>query len=359
MPSVLIATDDLLDPPNWMEGYHAAGWQVHTGTSNFKLGGASYDVIHYQWPEELSRWRPPDEKTLFEIKSRLNWWKHRTAQIITVNNLYPHCYNTDNAFFELYSTFYSICDVITHYTDASRELVCRRYPRALDKRHVVHSPFNYCRLLSLQERRGSARTSLGINRNDFVMLVFGALRSWDEIELIQEAFRVAKIKRKRLLVAARYSEYNPAGCSPLARRLRHWRWRMWLKRSDVTFVPTYIPDEKLYQIFDSSDVVVVPRLNDLNSAVVASAMTFGRPVVAPNHGSYPEVLHGTGAILYSSQDARSLANALEVTAASDLEAIGRRSAEIAASWSWKQIVEQCLSSLSDSWTSGTLPRLNR
>src|ERR1043166_4927721 len=137
MPTVLIASDERDDIPNWVEGYRACGWEVVTGTLNFKLRAAKFDLVHHQWPEELSGWRVPGPAQLAEIKELLAWWRARTKCVFTVNNLFPHGAQGDPVYRELYSEVIKTSHLITHYTEASRRLVCEEYPAARDANHLV------------------------------------------------------------------------------------------------------------------------------------------------------------------------------------------------------------------------------
>jgi len=342
MPTVLIPSDERDDIPNWVEGYSACGWEVVTGTHNFKLRAAKFDLLHHQWPEELSGWRVPGPAQLAEIKALLAWWQARTKCIFTVNNLHPHGFQGNAAYRELYSEVIRKCHLITHYTEASWRLLCDEYPEARDAKHLVHSPFNYERLLPLQHARGSRRSDLGIPEKDFVVLIFGALRSWEEICLIRSGFDRARIPHKRLLMAGKCN-VGGIGRTRWQRRWRQFVWEQWLRRRGAIVHTEYIPEDGLFRFFDSSDTVLVPRIRSLNSALPAIGMTFGRAIVAPSHGSYPDVLAGTGNLLYESGDPDSLARALERMAALDSGAIGSSNAQLAAGWTWKQLVQSCLS----------------
>jgi len=346
MPTVLIASDERDDIPNWVEGYRAGGWDVVTGTHNFKLCAAQFDLIHHQWPEELSGWRVPDPAKLDEIKTLLAWWQARTRCIFTVNNLYPHGFQGNPVYAELYSEVIRRCHLVTHYTEASRRLICEEYPAARDANHLVHSPFNYERLLPLQRARGSRRSELGIPEKDFVVLIFGALRSWEEICLIRSGFDRANIPNKRLLMAGKFNS-GGIGVTRWQRRWRQFQWEQWLRRRNAIVHTQYIPEEELFRFFDSCDAVLVPRIRSLNSALPAIGMTFGRAIIAPAHGSYPDVFTGTNNLLYESGNPDDLARALERMAALDCAAIGRSNAQTAAGWTWKQLVQSCLSAVGE------------
>src|SRR5262249_18488806 len=154
---------------------------------------SDYDVLHYQWPEEYSGWKMPDRDRLINIKGRLKWWSSRATNIFSVNNLYPHNGIGDPAYHELYSYFYTHCDVISHSSKASRQSVLDEFPAARSAKHVLHTPPNYAVTLARQKCRGSRRGEMGIEAGEFVILVFGRLRSQSEIDLIRRSFDLAKI----------------------------------------------------------------------------------------------------------------------------------------------------------------------
>src|SRR6266478_1975414 len=203
MPRILISTDEPNFTLGLVEGYRAAGCEVVTGTANFRLRAANYDIVHHQWPEEFSGWRAPSPREIDQVRQHLEWWRHRAFNILTVNNLYPHELDRDPACHELYSNFYRYCQVVTHYSRTSLKMVLEESPAAHAARHVVHPPANYEITLASQKSRGSRRAAMGIGDDDFVILMLGSLRSWDEIRLIQKAFDRVTVPRKRLLMAGK------------------------------------------------------------------------------------------------------------------------------------------------------------
>jgi glycosyltransferase involved in cell wall biosynthesis len=338
MPRVLIPSDcrDFID--HWVRAYGGAGWDVVAGAYNFDLRAARFDLVHFQWPEELCVWKPPTEARLGQVIDGLLWWARQGPTIATANNYYPHGHEGHPLFRRLYNAFYRHCNFVIHYSEASRELARREFPDAGHERHVVVGPFNYDDLLAVQKARGSCRRELGLSEQDFVVLVFGALRSREEVKLVTRAFRLCKDPRKRLLMAGRY---HPSG-GKVRRRLREWGWKSWLWRTGAVTATGYIPDEELYRYLDSADVVIVPRLDDLTSGIPMLAMTFGRMVIAPAHGAFPEYLAGTDNLLYRSGDAADLAAALSKAAGLDREAVGKRNREVADRWRWSGIIRACL-----------------
>jgi glycosyltransferase involved in cell wall biosynthesis len=338
MPRVLIPSDNRDFVENWVRAYRMAGYEVVTGSTNFEFRSSSFEIVHFLWPEELCGWKRPSAGTLSRLGSQLTWWAARSTTLFTVNNLYPHGYDGDLAFRALYDLFFHSCSVVTHFTRKSLDLVREEFPSARHERHVITSPFNYDLLLSRQTHRGTCREELGLSAKDFVILLFGALRTKEEVRLVQRAYRLARVVRKRLLGAARYNDVRGG----LAARVHRAGWTWWLRLHDAKVRRDYVPDEEVYKLFDSCDVVIVPRVRGLNSGIPSLAMTFGRPVIVPSHGTLPAFVAGTKNPIYESGDPKSLASAIEHVATLDRNSLGEANRELAATWTWDGIVSTCL-----------------
>ncbi|HDQ73653.1 MAG TPA: glycosyltransferase family 1 protein [Chloroflexi bacterium] len=73
----------------------------------------------------------------------------------------------------------------------------------------------------------------------------------------------------------------------------------------------YIPDKMVSRLFEEASVVALPYVEASQSAVLAIAYAFGKPVVATTVGGIPEVLqHGETGFLVPPRDAKSLAQAI-------------------------------------------------
>ncbi len=83
-------------------------------------------------------------------------------------------------------------------------------------------------------------------------------------------------------------------------------------RGDAEFVPN-IPAEEKRAFFQSLSVLSVPAIyGESFGLYVIEAMACGVPVVQPEHGAFPEIIHATGGgVLCAPDDAASLAAALE------------------------------------------------
>jgi glycosyltransferase involved in cell wall biosynthesis len=339
---VLIPSDNFDFVGNFAKGYGEAGFDVAAGRLNFELESGEYDVVHLLWPEEFTDWRLPTVAEIDAILERLDRWARRSRLIISVNNLYPHRHPKDPLFHRLYTGFYERAEVIHHFSQTSKDWVCREYPSIASRNHIVRLGFNYERLLPAGKRdRAAARNAFGFKRDETVFLVFGTLRFWDEVELLQRAFAAARVKGKRLLLTAHYVESGAVWMQ----RWRRLNWQWWLRTKGVLAMVKRIPDDELASLFDAADAVIVIRHNSLSSGVPSLAMTFGRYVIGPDFGALPEYLLPTGNGLYDQSSADDLARAMEHAASADREGIGADNARVAAGWGWGGIVQTCLDAL--------------
>lgn len=343
MASVLIPTNDQSLTPYVVEGYRKLGFDVVTGTANFFLRAHPFDLVHILWPEELTDWKSPTQTQLAKVRETAEWWATRTPMMISVNNLYPHGKEGDAACKALYETFYATCDLILHHCESSKRLVNVEFPISAQRRNVVATMFGYHQHLPSQLDREAARRSFGFAQEEFVVLVFGALRNRSEIDLLQSGFTTARVPNKRLLMAGRYVE-------PLGRWERRWRdmmWSRWLRKQKAVAVTEFIPDEQVHRYFEAADVLMIPRLCDLSSGVIGMGMTFGTLIIAPDHGAFPDYLVDTPNLLYKSGSAQSLAESIEAAVRLDRTAAGQQNRSAARDWTWERILRMAFAEWSE------------
>jgi hypothetical protein len=335
---VLIPSDNCDSVAELVHGYRNLGCDVVTGAFNFELEAARFDLIHYQWPEEFCAWNPPTDDRLREITAKLARWQDQCPSLITAHNYYLQGYEGNDQLKKLSCEFYARCSLIQHFSVASKNLICNEYAGARHDRHLVTTPWNYDVALGKQQKRGDCREQFGFAANDFVVLVFGALRSWQEIDLVTRAFSSCGAPNKQLLMTGRYNE----GGGKWQQRWRRMRWGFWLWFNGAVVEERFIPDDQLYRYWDSADVVIVPRLRELNSGIPSIALTFGKLIIVPKQGSFPEHLAGTDNLFYESGDAPSLARAIEKAASLDRRKIEADNRRLADTWNGSDVLRQCL-----------------
>jgi glycosyltransferase involved in cell wall biosynthesis len=306
--------------------------RVDRGLDHFWTGPLDADVVHIQWPENLFEWREPSVSDLAKLEAMLARWKARAVLVVTVHNRYPHYRNT-SLFERLYRLVYGYTDGIIHMGHASVAELAATHPE-LDHKPRAVIPLGDYTCFPNVVGRVEARRILGVGPRQYVVLFLGSLRHTEETRLLLEGFRATQVRRKRLIIAGRVA------------LSRHRLVRV-VRRARLTLDPRiilrqgFIPDDQVQHYANASDVVVIPRVQILNSSSVSLGFTFGKVVVGPRTGVVGEILSDTGNPTFAPQDALSLAEALEHAQVLSAEGKGESNREHARRyWSWDHVAAQ-------------------
>jgi glycosyltransferase involved in cell wall biosynthesis len=280
---------------------HPRVGRVTCGQGKFWNGPNGEDVLHIHWPEHLCPNQSPAE--LRRLHAALQEWQEQAAIVVTVHNEYPHY--RDTAFYRAaYRLTYQHADGLIHLGHRSREVVRHRYDCSLqdtDEAVIPHGRYSW---YLDQDFRSDSRSEYGYDEEDTVILSFGSIRRPEELELLLTGFEAADIPRKQLLVAG-------GVVWPSRLSLRHYQ--LWVRTllHPVQFRSGFIPHEKVPDLLEVADVLVIPRKKALNSGNVALGFTFGKVVVGPSMGVVGETLRETGNPVFEPTEPSTLGRALE------------------------------------------------
>ena len=282
-----------------------------------------YDIIHFQWPEGLFGLfgHQVTDEELKRVNQRLVWLKeHGKKLFYTCHNLKPHKNKNENLL-RLYELIYSNADYVQHLGDYSCELLQSQYPNA---RHVVIPHHIYDNVLSFSVTQQEARQRLHLPQDKKIILSFGKFRNNKERQF------VLSIKNKCnhsplfgrgaggeafFLMPGFYREtlhtWNPI---KFITRLYH---TIRYKLKGIRFCNEAIPDDLMQCYFCAADVVLIQRLDILNSGNLPMAFHAGKVVVGPDVGNVGEILRETGNFTFDPKHTEraidALKNALEAT----------------------------------------------
>jgi glycosyltransferase involved in cell wall biosynthesis len=186
----------------------------------------------------------------------------------------------------------------------------------------------------------AARRLLRIPSHASVILVFGSVRNAQERELVQSAVLQARIPAKVLVAPSFGTPVRPSRRHPLA-----WlRWEaghhelLWPRRLRVG--SARVRDDRVHLYFSAADVVLLPRMDTLNSGVLPLAFQYGRVVVGPDCGNMGPVLRATRNPVFDPSSPHSCAAALEEGVRRCAEGAGAANAAYAAErWSLRRIAQ--------------------
>ncbi|MGH7629366.1 MAG: glycosyltransferase family 4 protein [Gemmatimonadales bacterium] len=217
----------------------------------------------------------------------------------TVHDVTPHESRPD--YERITRAVYRRCDLLVLHSDEALAQLTARFPEAADKAIVApHGLYNsYPRRPAA---RADVRRELGVERDEALVLCFGAVRPFKNYESVVRAFAAHRFPAAVLVVAGTehgYPGLDPRDSLALTRRLASGLGLA----SAVRLLPGPFDPVRTAEILEASDVTMLPYLSGSGSGLLLLCMTFGKYVVATPTGGMAEhlrdypphtVLAGTG-----------------------------------------------------------------
>jgi hypothetical protein len=270
-----------------------------------------FDIIHIHEPEYLSyeiegcmNHTDPMPKNLWKrLIQSLEYWKTHSKIVHTRHVQEPHV-RIDDEFKKLYETVFSHCDAVTHFANYSIRQFQEFYPNFKRVVHHVIPHQNYTSLPNNVTKK-EARETLNIDANAKVMLVFGMIKEREK-HLITTAFESIPHKNKVLLAPGWKTQRRPIKWI----RLREWvyRWDLWKAKKNDTFLTNlgFIKESDAQYYLKATDVLLIPRIDELNSGNITLGFTFGLVVLGRDGGDIGEILRETGNPVFDPSSSQSI-----------------------------------------------------
>ena len=268
------------------------------------------DIVHFQWPEYVfgSQKKHFSDEDVERLENRIGQLKDCGIRIfVQVHNLKPHR-NQDKNVLRLYDVLYQRADVMVHMGNYSRELLQTQYPNA---RHVVIPHHIYDNMLPFSVSQQEARQRLHLSQEKKIILSFGKFRNDKERNFILNLKSPTPFRGMGglFLMPGFYREtlhtWNP---KKFITRLFHTvNYRM----KGIKFCNDVIPDDLMQCYFCAADVVLIQRLDILNSGNLPMAFAAGKVVVGPDMGHVGQILRETGNYTFDPQHMESAVEALQ------------------------------------------------
>jgi beta-1,4-mannosyltransferase len=134
--------------------------------------------------------------------------------------------------------------------------------------------------------RLQARRFFNLSDQETVILFFGTQRLHRNCLDLLDVFTNVNDKSLRLLIAG--------GCDfDIRKTIEKMSWGDWR----IRYFLQRVPNEQVEYFLKAADLVVIPSKDYLTSAVIALAMSYGVPIVAPDFGCTPYMVADAG-VLY-------------------------------------------------------------
>jgi len=281
-------------------------------------------VLHAQW------WSPP--LILVYITICLLFKLRRCPVVLTVHNIVQH---EKKIWYDMCSrTLYKLSDHFIVHSGVNRDLLTREFKIEEERITVIpHGPLCFQRSENIN--RDEARSEFGFNREEKVILFFGAIRAYKGLDIALNAFAkvLKEIPEARLIIAGRLWE--------------PWdRYEKIIRENNISeYIEThlhYINTDEVAKYFLASDLVILPYLQfDSQSGVGATAVAFRKAIVVTKTGGLPElVVDQQNAVVPGDTGALSDRIIYCLKNRSVLERMSMESEKIAESISWSRISKE-------------------
>lgn len=307
-------TDNLF-VPILCDAIRTTGIDVRCSTNEFWESDTSYDIIHFQWPEEVMGWNGDDPDKIRRLEERIAFFRSKGARFVyTRHNIRPHDANEVTG--RAYDIIEEQSDVVVHMGRYGLDEFAARHP---DSRNVIipHHIYQYTYKEDISVEK--ARQYLNLPQEAFIVTAFGKFRNREERRMVTEAFRMWDEEDKFLLAPRLYpfSRFNKYGSNffkrwvsragyylliPLLNRLRSMHAGACDEPVDNCELPYYMA---------ASDVIFIQRKDILNSANIPLAFLFHKVAIGPNIGNIGEILRDTGNPVFHPDNKFDIIRALE------------------------------------------------
>ncbi len=261
----------------------------------FKLGWlwAAKDrvgILHFHWPEGYYRHQEGPRR----LRGPLSWIRLGlfsvrlgAARLLgyrivwTVHQTRPH--ESEHPLHDRLGVraLSGAAEILLVHDLATADRVRAELPGAAGKLAIVPHG-SYVGVYPPGRGREEMRQELGIRADSFVFLCFGHVRAYKDLGLLLEAFKGIEGDHLVLVVAGLPLDQQSAD-EARSRAARDHRVRPLLR---------FIPDDGVAELFEASDVAVLPRSDGGTSGALILALSLGLPVIAAGTPTYRDLLGG-------------------------------------------------------------------
>lgn len=307
-------TDNLF-VPILCNAIRTAGIDVKCSTKEFWNSDTAYDIIHFQWPEEVVGWTCNSPDMIRRLEERIRFFRLQgTHFVYTRHNVRPHYANAMIS--KAYEIIESQSDIVVHMGRFSLGEFTAKYPHS---RNVIipHHIYQYTYEENISVEH--ARHYLNLPQDAFIVTAFGKFRNREEIRMTVGAFRAWRKKHKLLLAPRLYpfskeNKYGGNRFKQLVSLTGYYLLMPLLNRILKLHAGAndeLIANDDLPYYMAASNVIFIQRKDILNSGNVPLAFLYRKVVTGPNVGNIGELLTETGNPTFNPNNKADILRALE------------------------------------------------
>jgi glycosyltransferase involved in cell wall biosynthesis len=228
-------------------------------------------VVHFQF------FRRKGDAVLFYLMSILG-----RKLVYTAHNIMPHERNRSDEFFQ--NLVYKKAKSIIVHSSFIKDKLIRHFE--VDDQNVAVIPHGNFDIYVPENRisQSEARKRLHLSQDENLILFFGYIREYKGLDLLFDAFELAKDCDPKLKLMVVGAPYNEDTRKKFLKRIEE------IGKDRIFACLDFIASDKVHEYFEAADVVVLPYKNIDHSGIIHLAYSFCKPVIATNVGDFPETV---------------------------------------------------------------------
>jgi len=263
------------------------------------------DLVHIHWPSFC--YDNPDSVLrtwlgLTNFIGQVTLTRMRGARFVwTAHNLYPHDGGRDKLAHRIARVFFTrIVQTIFVHGPTAADAVAKEWN--IPRRRIVQIPHgNWIDYYPHDVSRAEARRRLGLSPTTFVYGFVGLCKPYKGLEKLIETFSRCEGDCALMVAGAFQSAEYLATISKLLAAL---------PPEKVRFEPRFLKPDEIQYYLTACDAFITPYRQILTSGSAILALSFGRPVIAPNLGNLRDIIHARNGILYDPASPAGLLDAM-------------------------------------------------
>jgi beta-1,4-mannosyltransferase len=306
------------------------------GPLHLPLAAGVANIVHLHWLEILYS-APTRARTIWRfatVLAGLALVKGRGGKIIyTVHNLEPHEKGAPALNRTANAVLFALADALHVHDEEAKRGAARVYRRA--ERIYVIPHGSYVGVYPNECTRHEARARLGLPDSAVVYLCLGQIRRYKGIEDLVVAFKQVSGdgSNQQLVLVGRV--HDPAYAASLSELTQG--------QEGIHTWFNYVDDAELQYFMKACDVCVLPYRDITTSGAAILAFSFGRPIIAPALGGFPELAADGRGIIYDPTRSDGLLHALQQVHPEDMERAGQRALAWAREHQWRALALRFMS----------------
>jgi len=279
------------------------------------------DIVHMHWPHNSysARIMPLTLVKSLSFAALLLYFRVIGVRLFwTVHNVWPHTGKT-RWDVVMRKIILLACHRAFVLSEKTKRDVAEAFGVQADK--LVLTPHGHY-VDAYPDNGMSIREKFNIPDGQFLFLFIGRINAYKGVDQLIRAYKSLNMPRAALLIAGEVeTAYRQAFTSEVARKIDREQSRasagVGTDAGCVQVYPHFVEDGELADYLRAADVIVLPYRQITTSGSAVLALSYKKPVVAPNLGGLCEYVAAGCGVLYDPDDPDGLSKALLASMALD------------------------------------------